>query len=570
MRIHALLALVFLLLTAQPVAADAVMVTRAMKATTIMEAFVEDGSIRIELEVGDEDGDAFGSFLETTGEPPAAIPADAGLRVIADGQTLEGVLVQRVRRKRIERDEISGQPLPKPSDESVTFLVLEYPLRKKPKTLMVEPPVNEDGYAASDVGFVIYHQGVAINDFRYLPPGEMLRLDWEDPFYSVFDRRVMNRKYASPLNVFLYVEPFEVRKEMVVRPVDIARFSDISVLPHSTIPPDERQALLDELAAFLKTRAPVTIDGETPEPILERIHFLERGLRMTQVIPPGEPVDTTSAIVGAIFVYPVEGMPKDVRLTWDLFDERVKQVPASATDEAGPMPSFLTPDDPELHWVNFLKGSTLPSDLEVAGLQSRIAIPIVFVAASVLALGLLLLAFRRKRWPLAVLALAIVVAAWGVRPLGTIEVAVPAKLRTPSPEDAAPVIHALLHNAYRALDFRDEEVVFDRLAQSLSGEILERVYLEMRRGLRLENQGGARVRVRDVSLSGLSAEEATAPGTLRYQARWTVTGTVGHWGHTHMRTNAYEALVTLAQFDARWKIAELEILDEERVVQAQP
>ena len=132
------------------------------------------------------------------------------------------------------------------------------------------------------------------------------------------------------------------------------------------------------------------------------------------------------------------------------------------------------------------------------------------------------------------------------------------------------MIHALLHNAYRALDFRDEEVVFDRLAQSLSGEILERVYLEMRRGLRLENQGGARVRVRDVSLSELSAKEATAPGTLRYQARWTVTGTVGHWGHTHMRTNAYEALVTLAQFDARWKIAELEILDEERVVQAQP
>jgi hypothetical protein len=30
---------------------------------------------------------------------------------------------------------------------------------------------------------------------------------------------------------------------------------------------------------------------------------------------------------------------------------------------------------------------------------------------------------------------------------------------------------------YRSLDFRDEEIVFDRLAQSLSGEVLERVYL---------------------------------------------------------------------------------------------
>jgi hypothetical protein len=144
-------------------------------------------------------------------------------------------------------------------------------------------------------------------------------------------------------------------------------------------------------------------------------------------------------------------------------------------------------------------------------------------------------------------------------------VSLPTRIRAPSPADAAPTVHALLYNAYRALDFRDEEVVFDRLAQSLSGDVLEQVYLEMRRGLRLENQGGARVRVRDVELTHLVFDEAPTPGTLAYRAAWNVSGSVGHWGHTHIRTNAYDARITLASVDGRWKISDLQILEEQRV-----
>jgi hypothetical protein len=142
---------------------------------------------------------------------------------------------------------------------------------------------------------------------------------------------------------------------------------------------------------------------------------------------------------------------------------------------------------------------------------------------------------------------------------------VSSKLRAPSGEEAAPTIHALLYNIYRALDFRDEEVVFDRLAQSLSGDVLERVYLEMRKGLRLENQGGARVRVRAVDLLEVVPTHAEAAGALRYRTRWNATGSVGHWGHTHMRTNQYDAEITLAPIEGQWKIADIEILQEERV-----
>jgi len=560
------------LLSAAPASADAVIVTRAMTASTIMEAFVDDERIVVELEIGTGDQAALPALLTAASSAPslpAPIPAKGGLAIRADGRLLRGHIIELVRRKRIERDEVSGEPLPTAGAEDVVFLKLDYPLRSQPKELILEPPLTDEGYATADIGFVVYHHGIAVNDFRYLSTGEPLILDWEDPFYSHFDRRTLNRKYGSPMNIFLYVEPFEVRKEFVVRPLDLARFMDLDIEPHRPIPPDQRPALLKRLGDFLKDRARVTIDGEQPEPILDRIHFLKRGLRMTRVVTPDEPVDGTSAIIGAIFVYPVDGIPQDVRLDWDLFDERISRVPASATDEAGPMPSFLTPEDPQLHWVNYLKGGTLPGELEVEVPKSHLSISIALVVAVVLALGFLVVAARQRSWAFGLVGL-VLLAGGSVAPtVAVLEVPVPASIRSPSGDEARPTIHALLYNVYRALDFRQEELVFDRLAQSLSGDVLERVYLEMRRGLRLENQGGARVRVRAVEVLEVTPEPSPEAGNLRYRTRWNATGSVGHWGHTHMRTNAYDALLTLARIGQRWKIADIEILEEQRVVAVQ-
>ncbi len=549
------------------VSADAVMVTRAMTASTIMEVFVETNAIVVQLEIGDQELAKFLSLVEAAAnakEFPVPVPSESGLAFVVDGVRLRGTIESAEQRKKVERDEVSGEPLPTSNTEEALFVVLRYPLRSQAKTLMLSPP-SKDGYATADIGFVVYHQGVAVNDFRYLAASEQLQLDWEDPFYSRFGRRTLKRQFDSPMNIFLYVEPFEVRKEFVVRPLDLARFAELDIKPHAPIPADRRDALLAQIAEFLATRAPVTIDGRQIEPILDRIHFLKRGLRMTRVVTADEPVDGTNAIVGAIFVYPVDGLPQDVRLDWDLFDARITRVPAAATDEAGPMPSFLVPDDPQLHWVNYLKGGTLPGKLEVRSPKSYVSIPIGFSLGLILAFGLWIAAWRRRSWALGHAAVALAVLAWFV-PSPSVEVPVPSRVRTPSGEEAGPTIHALLYNVYRSLDFRDEEVVFDRLAQSLSGDVLERVYLEMRKGLRLENQGGARVRVRKVELLEVIPLEAQEAGTLSYRAKWNATGSVGHWGHTHMRTNQYDATITLARIGGQWRIADIEILQEQRVI----
>ena len=68
------------------------------------------------------------------------------------------------------------------------------------------------------------------------------------------------------------------------------------------------------------------------------------------------------------------------------------------------------------------------------------------------------------------------------------------------PEQSEKVLHALLYNVYRAFDHRDESLVYDRLALSISGDLLTDVYLQMRRSMELENQGGARVKIDEVEV----------------------------------------------------------------------
>ena len=54
------------------------------------------------------------------------------------------------------------------------------------------------------------------------------------------------------------------------------------------------------------------------------------------------------------------GMPQEVLSQWDLWSERIRKVPTNAIDPAGGFPSYVTPDDNEQKWKNYLKNPTIP------------------------------------------------------------------------------------------------------------------------------------------------------------------------------------------------------------------
>ena len=70
--------------------------------------------------------------------------------------------------------------------------------------------------------------------------------------------------------------------------------------------------------------------------------------------------------------------------------------------------------------------------------------------------------------------------------------------------------------------------------------------------------------MKQVDLVELSAEPGEE-GALVAAAVWQVTGSVGHWGHVHTRSNRYRADLTIAPDDGRWKLTGLEIIEEERL-----
>jgi hypothetical protein len=560
--------LLLVLLSASPAWADALIRTQAMLASSIAEYFVEPGRVRVALEIGLDDVPAFERLLPDEIRAELGLPARPfaervreffaqGL-VIQDaaGRALPGRLLTIGPRERIARDDISGAPL-EPEEgiqpEQVIFAELEYFFDGEPGRLVLL------GLRAAEpvsIGFVVYHGAVPVNDFRYLTPAQTLSLDWSDPWYTRFERRALRRQYFAPMSGFLYIEPYEVRKEIVFRPLDLQRFVDLGIDGRTTIPVEIQPELQRRAAAFLREHQIVEIDGRRIEPELARINFLERSLRTSAVVDPPRELDVYSAVIGVIFLYPTEGLPERVTMDWDLWDERIGRVPVSAVDQAGPLPSYLEPRDPVLVWQNFLTNPELPTLVDVAPPPTRlerVLAPGRWALGALAVVAVLLAARTRRHVPTAALTVLLAAGAFWLGSQASV-----------SDERARGVVGDLLHNVYRALDFRGEEAVYDALARSVEGDLLQQIYLETRRSMELASQGGARARVKGVELEELTAESA-GDGAFAARAIWNVTGSVGHWGHVHQRRNRYRADLVVAPRDGAWKITALEILEESRL-----
>jgi len=560
------------LLQSSPAEADALVRSKAMLASTTVEIHVEADAIRLDAEIGLQDSEAFANLIPD--ETRRLLDLDPNpdrdrlknffgqeLRILADGRPLPGEVIEIAPSERIRRDEITGEPLPTEGEpERVIMARLRWPLSGRPAQIEFQLALP----SVAAVGFLVYHEGIAVNDFRYMSPSQVLKLDWEDPWYSAFASRPLRRQYYAPMAGFIYVEPYEVRKEIIVRPKDMERYIDLGLAGRDVIPVAEQAEIRRKVIEFLAQHHPVTIDGEPAEPATVRADFLERTLRTSRVIDPPEDLDVNTAIMGVKFIYPHPGFADSATMRWDLFDTRVQRVPVSAVDPAGPMPQFLEPESDTLEWKNFIRVPVMPQLAEISAPPGPVSKAMAYGRWPLALLACLLsLRFVRevagsranlvRHGLAATIALGLGAASWWSGGQARLD-----------DEAAREVVGGLLTNVYRAFDFRAESDVYDVLERSVDGELLRDVYLEMRKGLVLASQGGASARVKDVEL--IELEDPTRDGTAwRTQARWRVRAAVGHWGHLHERRNEYRADLTLAPIDGSWKLVDVEILDEVRL-----
>ena len=175
--------------------ADAIVVTQAMKASTIAEVFIDEQEVRVQIEIGAEDMAAFANLLpdglyqKITGrtqplEERLQTFFESNWGIQADEQPLAGRLERLILTKRVVRDEVTGEALAEqPEDaELVIRVALHYPLTSHPQSISIRPRLTDNAPIAN-IGLVCYHKRLPVNDFRYMPGEVTLDLDWNEPWY---------------------------------------------------------------------------------------------------------------------------------------------------------------------------------------------------------------------------------------------------------------------------------------------------------------------------------------------------------------------------------------------------
>jgi hypothetical protein len=556
--------------------ADDIVMPPSMGATTVAEIFVEDGEVRVELETGVPDlvtfnrvfPDEFRVRMGLESEPddervPRFFSGDFVIRA-DDGPPLPGRVVSFETRRRTPRDEITGEPLPVNSGQGkrVVFAVFSYEFEGRPDSLTIRPPTAKDGSASATIALMTFHRGLPVMDVGLLEGEEVLDLDWDDPFLSAFRNRDLRRRLDSPLNVFLYVEPFEVRVEIIARPRDLQAWTDLGVRGLDTIAAGVQADVSRRAADFLSEDLDLTIDGERVGPLLRRVDFLERRLRATTVVAEPRELDADSAILRAIFFQPTTGYPRDATLTWKLFPQGVDRIFAAVVDPAGSLPVVLGPGDNELCWKRTSAIPAPPTMIDVWPVPSttgRVVMWISWLALAVVAV--LLLGFGARAAgggvPWARVG-AVALAAAGLAAVSWLTT------RSALVDEArvAEVASALLNNVYLAADAPDAETTRELLGRSVGRELLSEIALETRRGLDVTDQGGVRADLRKVEL--IETKTLESESGLGVRCSWTVVSDVGHWGHTHRRRDHRTADLRIDDRDGVWKITSWKDIDKNR------
>ena len=575
--------------------ADWINLTGAQSAPNIAEIYVNDHHVKLVLEIYVGDLDKFtdllpDDWLKQSGveAPPAAERlkrfSSETFQIIADKKHRLSARINKVEpRLRKERpnpfagviNPVTGRPVPgSPEDKRVLYVELIYPFEGQPAKLTFIPPADKRGLPAVSIGFIAYHKQAPVVDYRFLSVAAKLNLDWKDPWYSRFENKALKRWQQSGLMTFLYIEPYEVRHETLVRVKDLEAWMDLKLQGGEYIEIDEFEPLKKRVGQFLLQHSNVLIDGKRLRPILDRTSFVKYSMTRTYFIDRPERMPLTTAMIGVIVTYVTENIPQEVIVTWDLFSEQVKKVPTNAVDPAGPFPSYVTREDNVLVWNNYLKNYLPPTvvKLDIDDNLIKLQVPM----ASLLCLFALLpvgwqIIKRRQTGKsirkLTIVCAILIAAAILLHPFLQFAVDRPAMITARiSKSEAGEILEGLLKNIYRSFDFREEEDAYDRLATSVTGDLLTDIYLQNRKSLIVTQAGGARARVKEVNIKTVGVtHDADRPLTLLFHAKWTVLGSVGHWGHIHTRKNSYEANITVEPVEGAWKITDLELLEEKRI-----
>lgn len=374
------------------------------------------------------------------------------------------------------------------------------------------------------------------------------------------------RQLTSQVMTYLSVEPFEVRQEILIQARAAVKFLGVDDTGMGSIPVESLEPVKNGILDLVKRANPIAIDNQPVEPILVRADFVTLGPAGVMIRP--EPVEESldNGIIGLTLVYETPDLADAIEINWRLFSDYVPKIEATTTDPFGGATMILSRDDSVLLWKNRLSGFKVPVMEEIAVEKQKLPVISVIILLFVVTMTFTSLLRSRQVAGRPVL-LCVASLAFFLYPFVRIpmELAYVDKWK-PSAERTSDILDGVLTNVYRSFDVRNESDVYDRLAMSVTGDQLTNIYLQNRQSLELENRGGARANVDEVKIEAVNRIKNTDDNSFAVDAAWTVSGSVNHFGHTHYRRNYYHAMVTLVADKGAWKIKDIELIDEKRLL----
>jgi len=337
--------------------------------------------------------------------------------------------------------------------------------------------------------------------------------------------------------------------------------------------PKDQKHLKEVIGKLFLSKNQIAIDGKTVPPVLEQINFVKFSSKGVTVEDSKQDIQTTNATIGIILSYLHQGMPNKVSLNWNLFSSHSKKIPVIISDPAGPITQFISTSNNKIIWNNVLTSYQLPTIHSIVHNKKSLTVyRVVINVLLFLGLLLLLLLIRRRYIKSKSISLYVLNTLLFLGILFYVNITnftfidkyiIQANL---SNAEARNILQHLLKNIYRSFNFKNESMVYDKLNISLSGDILETVYLQHNNAMRLKKLGGASAKVNQVKILSLKKIQYKRSTNLQvFRCSWIVSGKVGHWGHIHQRKNKYDAIVYFGPRKQHWKIFDIESIQESRL-----
>lgn len=476
-----------------------------------------------------------------------------------------------------------GIPVSEMMQHTATYEI-EYPFATPPEFLTLQQDISDPNFIVpSEMSLNVHQAGSALNAAERLLPGgsTTLRFDWEqtlsedasdEEWKTWFEKQreaTLGITSYSSVYSFIYIEPVEIRHEMLIPLATLATILPVKHEDPAFVEITEQDAIRDSVRKWLKDENPVLINGVRVLPEFTRIDFYSLNLSDFATQAAEQRISLASGRLGIIMTYRTpDDAVRDVSMNWNLFYSTMTKVPAVVMAYPNSMDRFEfsrfnKSEDNTLTWS--CKPEDLPAQVAAVNADVRPRPTIRIPLGTIISGGLALLAFRLTnrtlRWSVAGAILIVGIVTWN---WASVETDHPWKKPPELAESEASTIFQQLHSGvYRSLDFGSEDRVYDVLANSVDGRLLEDLYLQLRQSLEIREQGGAMARVREVTYD--TGQQTPREDTsvewpaFQYRSTWTVAGTVEHWGHVHERQNQFDAVFTIEPREKLWKITRMDI-----------